>query len=71
MYNCIQSIIHRAATRPIQFYCCYRDHSSDQSLYREALSGLFKSAMLETTDHRIAAFHTMRIRFRNKVCRPV
>lgn len=51
-YTCVQSIVHRAATRPVQFYCCYRDLSSDQSLYLEALSGLFKSAMLETTEHR-------------------
>ena len=52
VYTCIQSTMNVAASRQIQFYCCYYDRESEGVLYREALSGLLKSAMLESVNHR-------------------
>ncbi len=52
IYTCIQSIMRLAAKKSVQFYCCYSDQVSTESLYRDALVGLFKSAMLESVNHR-------------------
>ncbi len=52
VYACVQSLLRVAATKHIQFYCCYQDQSSEGVLYREGLGGLFKSAMLESLNHR-------------------
>lgn len=52
VYSCIQSLMQLAAIKPIQLYCCYQDRQIEHALYREALAGLFKSAMLECINHR-------------------
>jgi len=52
VYSCIQTLMHVAPTKQIQFYCCYHDQPTEPSLYREGLVGLFKSAMLECINHR-------------------
>ncbi len=51
IYTCIQSIMHGAAAKQIQFYCCYQDRQLERSLYREGLVGLLKSANLESMNH--------------------
>jgi SAM-dependent methyltransferase/acyl carrier protein/NADP-dependent 3-hydroxy acid dehydrogenase YdfG len=51
-YSCIQSVMAAIPTRSVRLYCCYHEEAEDAWIYGEALSGLFKSAMLESNYHR-------------------
>jgi len=52
VFTCVQSLMKVAATRQVQFYCLYEEADLSTNLYREGLSGFFKTAMLECIDHR-------------------
>ncbi|MBP2846632.1 KR domain-containing protein [Dickeya oryzae] len=55
-YRCVQAVQTVARLNPVQFYCCHRaDYEQGLTVtdvHHEALSGLFRSAILETVGHR-------------------
>ncbi|WP_042859469.1 beta-ketoacyl synthase N-terminal-like domain-containing protein [Dickeya sp. NCPPB 3274] len=55
-YLCVQAVQAVARLNPVQFYCCHRaDYEQGLTMTdvrHEALSGLFRSAILETVGHR-------------------
>ncbi|NUA43780.1 Polyketide synthase PksL [Dickeya solani] len=55
-YLCVQAVQAVARLNPVQFYCCHRaDYEQGLTVtdvQHEALSGLFRSAILETVGHR-------------------
>ena len=55
IYSCVQAVQKIARLRQVQFYCCYQaDYTQslkEEDLQNEALSGLFRSAILESINH--------------------
>lgn len=51
-YGLVRALLRDAAFVETQFYCCYRSGDAALDLIRDGLSGLFKSAMLESANHR-------------------
>lgn len=52
VFTLVQSFMKTAFSRIMQFYCIYQEEQTETVLFREGLSGFFKSAMLEGLDHR-------------------
>ncbi|MET1255424.1 SDR family NAD(P)-dependent oxidoreductase [Aliikangiella maris] len=54
IYECLQQTISNASQRQLTLYCFYTNHGvlyAQEQLAYQALSGLFKSAMLECPNH--------------------